>query len=182
MTTPPLRGLWLGLALLAAGCATEVPAPRVDYSASYDFSLLHRLALQPPGDGQAAGLAPERVAAINQALAAAVVEKGITVVEQADNADALLRWHLAGSDPAANAAYDSMSLYSCWRCGTAVADVGMPAWQPGTLVVDVLERREGRPLWRATVDTRLTPGGSALTDEERREAARTVLANFPPLP
>lgn len=182
MTVKSLRHLWLALCLLAVGCATEVPAPRVDYSQDYDFSRVHSLALQPPGEDQVAGLGPERVDAISRALAAAVVEKGITVVEQVENADVLLRWYLAGSDPGADAAYDRMSLYSCWRCGSAVAEVGMPAWQPGTLVVDVLDRRDGRPLWRATVETRLVPDGEALTAQERREAARKVLASFPPLP
>ncbi|TXS89270.1 DUF4136 domain-containing protein [Parahaliea maris] len=169
--------------LAVAACATQSFVPRTDFNGDYDFSQLGRLALRAPAEAHAAGLAPERVEAITLALAAAVVEKGITVVEDFDNADAVLSWHLASSDPQANAAYNQVALYSCWRCGPATRSPGMPAWQAGTLVVDVLDRGDGRSLWRAELETRLTLSpGDQLSDEERRDAARSILASFPPGP
>jgi len=183
MTAAGWRSAMLVVVLALAACGSQSLVPRTDFNAEYDFSQLGRLALQPPSATRASGLAPERVEAITRALAAAVVEKGITVVENPDNADALLSWHLAIGDPQANSAYNQVTLYSCWRCGPAASAPGMPAWQEGTLVVDVVDKGAGRSLWRAELETRLAVNAwEQLSDEERREAARVILASFPPGP
>lgn len=185
MRTLRTVGLAPVAALVLACATTGVVDTKVDYNRDFDFEGVRKVALLPyqRSNPTEVLLTDDRAALVSLSLAKVLVAKGYQVVQERSEADAWLSWHLVGSDDDAAGGEERVSLYECWRCGPAIADTELPRYTEGTLIVELVDPVEIRSVWRAVARTRLKPRPERALDEKARdEAARQVLADFPPEP
>lgn len=171
------------VALLVACAATGIVQTRTDYNRAFDFDGVRKIALLPYQRANPTDivLTDDQARLVSLSLAKVLVKRGYQVLQSRSEADAWLSWHLITRDDADVGDYNRVSLYDCWRCGPAVNDVDLPRHTEGTLIVDLLDPRENRSVWRAVAQTRLKPRAQRALDEAARdEAARKLLAEFPP--
>jgi hypothetical protein len=165
------RYLWLtGVCLLLAiqGCTnlSSKSGVSVDYDNSYDFGNVRKIAIQPIARNtlETMLISDEQVGRIKGALLEELLRRDFEVV--ADNADA--------------------DMYLVWRFihGESGASQGDPVGEQapqGTLYVNMIDPLVLQAKWRATFHADLkdqpeTPEAA----QYRRDAARSILAGFPP--
>jgi len=190
-TAPPLL-LWLFTCLLS-GCASAPPKPMVDYKSDYDFAAVKTVAFYE-NSGQVIGDNPLQLSdiqadRIDEALAFALRNKGITIVDDADKADMLLSWYLVTEEktdvrtyetPAMGVGYyGRYSRYSCWSCLPTQTEVSVRNYTQGTFIVDMIDRTLMKSVWRAVIQSRLK--GQPQSDQDKYNATATeIFATFPP--
>ncbi|MFT7175772.1 MAG: hypothetical protein ACJAUG_001774, partial [Halioglobus sp.] len=102
------------LGLLSA-CASSPPKSEVDFKEGYDFSPIKTVAFMkatPSGDSAMAMLSDMQINRIDKALGEALESKGLRVVEDQSQADALVNWHLATQEKADVRTYNTGSSMS----------------------------------------------------------------------
>lgn len=184
-----------GLALLLAACASAPPKPDVDYKQDYDFSQVRSVAFLE-SSGSVAGDNPLQLSdmqkdRVDTAIRHALSLKGITLVDDIAEADMLISWHLLTQFKTDVQTYDSpgymgmyygynrYSLYNCWSCMGRSTDVSVRDYTEGTFIVDMIDPKLERSVWRGVTHSRLT--GKQLQDQARyNEAAEVIFAAFPP--
>jgi len=161
--------LWSSLCLTLLACTNlpSVPSVTVDYDHSYDFSHVHKIAIQPiPRDTVATMLISDsQIGRINGALTAELRRRNFEVVTNNADADMYLNWRFNFEGDDTLATYDP-----------ATSNIVQ-----GTLYVNMIDPVMLQARWRATFQTDLrdrpeTPEAA----EYRREAAKDILAQFPP--
>ena len=183
MKRPILQAL-LAAALVAVvtSCATPLEAT-TDFDSDFDFSGVQKIAFTPVNrmDVATVRISDMQISRINEALADELQRKGLQVVEDASEADMLLTWHLVTQERTDVRTYNSMSAYNCWRCGPSVSDVSVRQYTQGTFIVDMIDPIRNQSAWRSIIESRLSSDPSPEDSAERRvEAARAILADFPP--
>ena len=183
MKRPILQAL-LAAALVAVvtACATPLEAT-TDFDSDFDFSGVQKIAFTPVNrmDVATVRISDMQISRINEALADELQRKGLQVVEDASEADMLLTWHLVTQERTDVRTYNSMSAYNCWRCGPSVSDVSVRQYTQGTFIVDMIDPIRNQSAWRSIIESRLSSDPSPEDSAERRvEAARAILADFPP--
>ena len=183
MKRPILQAL-LAAALVAVvtACATPLEAT-TDFDRDFDFSGVQKIAFTPVNrmDAATIRISDMQISRINEALADELRRKGLQVVEDASEADMLLTWHLVTQERTDVRTYNSMSDYNCWRCGPSVSDVSVRQYTQGTFIVDMIDPIRNQSAWRSIIESRLSSDPSPEDSAERRvEAARAILADFPP--
>jgi hypothetical protein len=171
------------LALLSACSSSPTFDATTDHDSEYDFSGVRKIAIQPYNrlDPASVRISDMQVARIEEALADELRNKGFAIVEDQAQADAFLSWHLVTQEKTDVRTYNSMSYYNCWRCGPTVSDVSVRQYTQGTLIVDLIDPIRNQSVWRSVIQSRLDPEPDPSSAEQnRREAARTVFAEFPP--
>lgn len=193
----PTLLLCLSMVLLA-GCASSPPTPNVDYNSSFDFQGIRTIAFLPQSGtsgGSATGavyLSDMAVNRIDLGLERAMTNKGIKIVDNPEQADAWITWHLVtqektdvrtyntgpsyGGYYGGYRGYNRYAAYNCWNCGT---DVRVRQYTQGTFIVDIVDPKQKQSVWRAVIS-------SKLKDEPSRDqaavdaAAARVMGAFPP--
>ncbi len=187
--------LAFGASLLLAACASGPIRPDVDYKQDYDFSKIKKVAFYV-GSGNVSGdnkmqLSDIQKDRINRALAYALGQNGIAVVDQAAEADMLLSWHLVTqfktdvttfNDPGMYGpfyGYNRYAMYNCWSC-MGGSEVVSRNYTDGYFIIDMIDPALKQSVWRSTAHSRLT-GNEELKDQQKiNDAAVNLLAGFPP--
>ncbi len=160
-------GLCLALVLQACSNTPMAPSATVDYDHTYDFSHVHKIAIQPIAKDTVATMliSDQLISRINEALIAELQRRGFAVVTENADADMFLSWKFIPRDSATESTFD-------------------PATQKivqGTLYVNMIDPLVLQSKWRATFqsDLRDQPGSEDAA-RYRQEAAAAILARFPP--
>lgn len=196
--TAALRALILLLiASVLAACASSPPKPTVDYKADYDFRAVKKIAFFDES-GQVVGDNPLLLSdmqrdRIDDALSYALTHRGYTIVDDPAQADLLLSWHLVTQQMTSVQTYNTPTAgygayygrynryagYSCWSCFNAQTDVSVKNYTQGTFIVDMIDPKLRKSVWRSVIQSRLK--GQASADQDKYNATATVIfASFPP--
>lgn len=179
-----------GLALVALviglvqGCSTPLVAT-TDYDHQFNFSAVHGVYILPIDRSSLnmIRISDMQVVRINDALSTELQARGFRVVDERADADLFMTWHLVTEERMDVRSYNSMSYYSCWRCGPSVSDVSVRQYTQGTFIVDMIDPLRNQSVWRSTISSRLRDQPDADAGAERRaEAARAIFVEFPPGP
>jgi hypothetical protein len=189
----------LGLSLILAACASSPPKPSVDYKADYDFSVVKKIGFYDES-GQVTGDNPLQLSdmqrdRIDEALAYALTNRGLQMVTDAAEADLLLSWSLftqnktdvrTWNTPTVGMGYGSYysrynrySGYNCWSCATTRTDVSVINYTEGTFVVDMIDPKLHKSVWRSVIQSRLK-GDQGADQDKYNETATAIFADFPP--
>lgn len=172
------------LPVLLGGCSyLGWSDSKVDYSKDYDFKAIQKMAFLPrrTSPESLTGISKERSERINMALERAIAGCGITLVDDAEQADVLVTWHLVLEDRTDVRSFDNKGYYSCWRCGPAVAQLFVNHYTEGTLIVDIIDRKISQSIWRGVVRSKFGPDiPENNTQSSADEVAREMFQNFPP--
>ncbi len=188
----------LAITCLLAACASGPPKPTVDFKQDYDFMGVKNIAMyrdsgQVSGDNplQLSDIQRER---IDSALAYALGNRGFRMVDDPAQADLLLSWHLVtqhktdvrtwetpnyGMSYGRYGRYNRYSMYNCWSCAPTRTEVSVQNYTQGTFIVDMIDPRMQKSVWRGFTQSRLK--GEASKDQGKyNEAATAMFAAFPP--
>jgi hypothetical protein len=184
----------LFIMLVLAACASGPPVPDVDFKTDYDFSTVKKIAFYDES-GQVTGSNPLELSdmqrdRIDEALKFALGNRGFTMVDDANQADLLLSWNLftqqktdvnAWSSPGWGGYYSRYNVYSgynCWNC-MAVTDVTVRNYTEGTFIVDMIDPKMHKSVWRSVIQSRMK--GQYTADQDKyNETATAIFASFPP--
>ena len=177
------RQTLLALMLLAmvSACATPITAT-TDHDRQYDFSTVRKIAIQPinRADPAMVVISDMQVERIAQALTDELQRRGYEVVENNQDADIFLQWHLVTQEQLDVHSFNSATRYNCWSCGVG-ADVSVRQDTQGTFIVDLVDPLQLRSVWRAVIESRMRHQSNPEEGAEfRREAAQAIFAQFPP--
>jgi hypothetical protein len=164
-----LAGLWLALLLTACTTMPGNPTATTDYDHSYNFSPIHKIAIQPIAKATLSTMmmSDEQIARINQALHAELLARGFEVVTDNADADIFLSWKFLPPES------DEVSTF----------DPATDQITGGTLYVSMIDPLSLQAVWRATFYARLSASqDSAEAAQYRQQAAQAILAQFPPDP
>jgi len=166
-TYPVLLGLCLCLLLSACGGMPPVSTATTDYDHSYNFSNVHKIAIQPISRDSVSTvmISDIQISRIDQALITELQRRGFEVVTVNADADLFLSWQLVLQE----------SAY------VATADGSMQKATQGTLFVNMIDPVMLQSVWRARFESGLrdNPESDAAA-QYRQEAAEVILAQFPP--
>ncbi|MEZ5573486.1 MAG: DUF4136 domain-containing protein [Halioglobus sp.] len=186
------------MALVLAACASGPLKPAVDYKADYDFRAIKKIAFYDES-GQVTGSNPLQLSdmqrdRIDEALSYALTNRGFTMVNDAKDADLLLSWSLftqqktdvnTWNTPTVGVGYggyysryNRYSGYNCWNC-MAATEVSVSNYTEGTFIVDMIDPKLHKSVWRGVIQSRMKGQHSA--DQDKYNAAATaIFASFPP--
>lgn len=187
----------LGIGLLLTACVSGPPKPTVDYKADYSFSEVKKIAFYDES-GQVTGDNPLQLSdmqrdRIDKALSYALTNKGFQMVTDAAQADLLLSWNLVTQQmtsvqtwntPTAGygahyGRYNRYSAYNCWNCGAAQTEVTVQNYTQGTFIVDMIDPKLRKSVWRSVIQSRLK-GNQSADQDKYNETATAIFASFPP--
>ena len=181
--------------LLLAACASAPPEPEIDFKPDYDFTKVTKIAFYDES-GRVSGdnpmqLSDIQVDRIDEALEYALQGRGITIVQNPDEADLLLSWHLFTQNktdvrtyetPAYGASYgryghyNRYSMYNCWNCTNT--EVRVKNYTEGTFIIDMIDPTLNKSVWRSVTLSKIK-GDPKESRENHIEAANRVLGTFP---
>jgi hypothetical protein len=178
MKFPVSRLAALGILVLATACSTLKIStdydPAVDFARYRTFTLKHGAASKNP-------LAVER---LDTALEAAIVSRGL--VRVADGGDLSIVSHfILDKETLVNTTTFGYYGWPGWKWGRA----GMGSQSTstvheiptGTVVVDVVDAKTGKAVWRGVAKDRISTSGTPEDyQQQAREAAFQLFAGFPP--
>jgi len=194
--TTMLRNLApLSLLMLLTACATTPPAPVVDFKPGYDFGAVRKIAFYDQS-GLVTGNHPVPISdmtrdRIDSALEQALRAKGFEILERKDagQAQLLISWTLITDDKTevrtygtpgfgvGFGRYNRYSMYNCWGC--AQTEVSVRNYTEGTFIVDMIDPKLQRSVWRGSIQSRLK--SQPQNDQEKyNTAANNIFASFPP--
>lgn len=170
----------LVLALAACGSGIRVDN---DYDPARSFVEFrtyapHEKSQTVPPDAYVSELVVDRIdRAINDGLRL----KGLTRVEDKSQADLLLRTHFVVEDKIDvqtwNTSYGYYHYPWGWRGGY---ETTVTQYKQGTLIVDLLEAKTGKLVWRGSAESRLRRHNTPEEREARiREVVTALLAKYP---
>ena len=180
--------------VLLSACVSGPPRPDVDYKRDYDFRGIEKIALYEES-GQVSGDNPMQLSdiqkdRINTALAQALELKGLELVSEVSQADALLSWHLVTQFKTDVRSYNSpgmygpfygynrYAMYNCWSC-TGGTEVVSRNYTEGYFIVDIIDPEMKKSVWRGTVHSRLKDD-QLKNQEVANAAAVRIFEAFPP--
>jgi len=185
----------LSLLMLLAACATTPPAPVVDFKPGYDFGAVRKIAFYDQS-GLVTGNHPVPISdmtrdRIDSALEQALRAKGFEILERKDagQAQLLISWTLITDDKTEVRTYETpgfgvgfgrynrYSMYNCWGC--AQTEVSVRNYTEGTFIVDMIDPKLQRSVWRGSIQSRLK--SQPQNDQDTyNAAANNIFASFPP--
>jgi len=174
----------LALLFLLAACTTIIPErAKIDYKKGYDFERIETVAfVAHDGDACfAADISLDEARRIDGILALSVSKRGLTVLDDPAQADALIDWHLVTEAKQDVRSYNAQSYYQCWRCGPSISDVSVTPYTMGTLIVDFIDPELSKSVWRGSMKGRV-PDRDHPAEREARftEAADKIFSRYPP--
>lgn len=181
-STKILSILFLGFYLAACSSTPSTPTANMDFNPSYDFSAVRKVAIQPINRTVASTVivSDMQVSRINEAITRELTGRGYQVVQDNADADLLLAWHLITQERTDVRSFNTSTRYNCWNCPTS-SNVSVRQFTQGTFIVDMIDPVALRSVWRSTFESRLrSEPDPARAEQNRREAATAVFAQFPP--
>ena len=199
MTARVCRALRTAVAVsflaLVSACASGPPKPTVDFKPGYDFIKVKKIAMYRDS-GQVVGDNPLQLSdiqrgRIDEALGYALVNRGVQIVDDAKDADLLLSWHLVTQHKTDvrtwetptyggyYGRYNRYSAYNCWSCRPTHTEVSVHNYTQGTFIVDLIDPRMKKSVWRAVTQSKLK-GEPSQDLGKYNEAATAIFASFPP--
>ena len=164
---PSILVLFLSLILGACTNLPGSPTATTNYNHSYDFSHVHKIAIQPiPRDTVETMLTSDaQIKRNNQALTMELQRRGFEVVATNAAADIFLSWTFVPKES------DTVSTF----------DPGTQKISEAMLYVSMIDPVSLQAVWRATFHADLgdQPETPAAV-EYRKKAAEVILAQFPP--
>jgi hypothetical protein len=194
-TRASLRTLaYCSIVMLMAACASGPPKPTVDYKADYDFSAVKKIAFYDES-GQVTGDNPLQLSdiqrdRIDEALSYALTKRGFEMITDASQADLLLSWNLVTQQKTDvrtwetptmgyGGRYNRYSAYNCWACSPTRTEVSVQNYTQGIFIVDLIDPKLRRSVWRSFIQSRLK--GNRSEDQDKYNAAAiAIFASFPP--
>ena len=178
--------LGLSLATLLAACAST-PTATMDFNPSFDFSGVHKIAIQPIKRTVAsqAVLSDMQISRVNESLTAELGRRGFQVVPNSADADMLLAWHLVTQERTDVRTFNNSTRYNCWNCRAmgmgSGTNVTVRQYTQGTFIVDMIDPVGLQAVWRSVFESRMRGHSDPARAAEARDAAvAAVLAEFPP--
>jgi hypothetical protein len=176
----------LPMITVLSACVSNAPqGPAINFSDSYDFSLVSRVAFarhKTPASGTI-DLSEKLSARFRSGLEGALEDKGILLTTDTAEAELVLHWQLLTQEKVDVRSYDFFGYLQCWRCGPSKSDISRQEYIQHTFIVDMIEPGRGQSVWRGVMQARIEP------DREESEAGRLIdtaciemLSNFPPKP
>lgn len=173
--------LVLPVVLLLGACASA-PTAVTDFDRSYDFSDVHKIAIQPI-DRTAVStimISDMQVDRINEAVRTELQRRGFELVSDNAAADMFLTWHLVTQEKTDVRTFNSAGSYNCWNCAGS-SSVSVRQFTQGTFIVDMIDPVRLRSVWRSTFESRMrNEPGPERAAENRRATAEAVFRQFPP--
>jgi hypothetical protein len=200
-TTTPLRA-FIGVLFIAliSACSSSPPKPTVDYNAEFDFSKARTFSFYQ-NSGMVSGDNPLQLSDMqrnraDKALRLALVNKGLSYVEDPNEADLLISWHLStqnktdvrtyqspsygyGGYGGGYGGYNRYSGYNCWSCSPTRTEVSVKEYTEGTFIVDIIDPAARQSVWRGVTQSKLK-GDQDEQQEGYNEAATVIFESFPP--
>ena len=177
----------LGLLLLTMVTACSGISVSTDYTPDYDFSgLLSYRWLEPTDAISSDPIMNNSLTAgrIVRAVDEELLTKGYAQHRAGSEADFLVSYHITSREKIdVTTFHGHYGYYPCWHCGGLGwgSDVWVRQYTEGTVVIDVIEPKQRKLLWRG-VSSR--PLRKLKTPAERelyiKETINAILQNFPP--
>lgn len=197
LTRYPLRlAIVALLGMLIVACASAPPEPTVDFKSDYDFSPNKTIAFMPDSGQVSGDLSARYISDITRdrvdlAIRKAAEAKGYRFVDDIQQADVLITWHLVGQDKTdvrtyntgasygaaygRYGAYNRHSMYSCWSCGS---ETTVRQYTQGTFIVDLVDPALQQSVWRSVIESKLKDNASQ-EQATYDNAAKRILAALP---
>ena len=203
-TTTALRALSLVflatlLGTLVTACASSPPTPTIDYKADYNFQAVKKIAFYDDS-GQVMGDNPLQLSdiqkdRIDEALSFALKNKGFEIVEDTSKADLLVSWSLLTQEKTSVQTWNTPGMgggyggyygrynryagYNCWNCLSNQTEVTVRNYTEGTFIVDMIDPKLRKSVWRSIIQSRLK--GNHSSDQDKYNATATaIFSSFPP--
>ena len=176
-------------ALLLAGCATQ-PKVETDYQANFDFSSLKTfVVVEAKQDSKESILvSPFTLSHIHSALEGELIKRYHRAVSET-KPDFLVSYHVVVEEKIDPPSYDD--IYGFGYYGRAYrypspffrgVGAGLRVYNQGSLIVDIVDGKTGKPIWRGVSEKRLS---RSMTPPQQREvlsrAVAEVIGQFPPI-
>lgn len=177
-----LNALFVLAASVWLAACSSTPTATMDYNPSFDFSGVRKIAIQPINRTVASTVivSDMQVARINQALTDQLGRQGFQVVQDNTQADLLLAWHLVTQERTDVRTFNTSTRYNCWNCPTS-SNIQVRQYTQGTFIVDMIDPISLQAVWRSIFESRLrNQPDPARAEQNRREAAQAIFAQFPP--
>ena len=158
--------LLLGMSSLV-GCATI--SVNTDYDDKVDFSQYHSFNFVEQSTTNDPSVSPFTLDRIQQATEAQLTAAGY--VKDTNNPDFLIAFHLGKQDKVDVNSYGYG--YRGWGGGVDVYE-----YTEGTLIMDFVDAKENKAIWRATAKG--TVGDSGTDTGKINEAIAAMIAKYPP--
>ena len=165
----PVFGVCLIVLLGACNNLPSASAAKTDYNRNYDFSNVHKVAIQQitRDTVETMMVSDVQIIDINEALTAELQRRGFQVVTGNSYADIFLAWRFVPDE----------------RATVSTFDTATQKMTEGMLYVDMIDPVILQTVWRATFRARLPDqSDSEAAAEYSREAVAAILAQFPPSP
>jgi len=174
----PHAGCLMGVALLLAGCATRPPPVQTRFDASAAFATFKTYALLPVGD-ETNGRelpSPDVVSAIREAVEAGLATAGLVPAPEG-GADLLVDVYGEATQEPDHYWREDIRTTRGTVNVYYVDGRSVPGRRRGKLVIELIDRRSGRLVWRGSRTRTL---GGRVTPELIRRTVNEILATYPP--
>lgn len=175
--------------LLMVGCSTK-PYVSTDYEANYNFAALKTFSIKEtkPDTKENILISPFTFSHIHSLLSTEL-SKRYQAVEDAP--DFSVSYHVVMEEKIDPRTYDDMYGFGYWGRGYRYPspfyyhpelDGGVRVYNQGSLIIDIIDVKAQKPIWRGVSEKRLNKG---LSPQQQREiltsAVLEVLSQFPPV-
>ncbi|WP_068545487.1 DUF4136 domain-containing protein [Thalassotalea crassostreae] len=173
----------LPVLMLLSACTTTLNA-ETDYSVDYDFTSVKTYNIVGDVSVENPMLSDINRDRINNAIAANLNSKGFATSVEKD-ADVKIQYFVFTKDRTQVTTIPMSVVANCYRCryrtiGTA-STVDVRQYTEGTLIVDVIDNKTAKTVWRSSLSQRIKNYDNA---KERDEAVRLIIEaifkEFPP--
>lgn len=176
--------------LLFAGCASQ-PNVETDHQADYDFSTLKTFSVAETKQDTKENIliSPFTLSHIHAALEGELAKRYLTAGEGA-KPDFIVNYHVVVEEKIDPRSYDDLYGYGFYGRGYYRyphpffygPNAGIRVYNQGSLIVDILDGKTSKPIWRGVSEKRLSRG---MAPQQQREvlsqAVNEVIAYFPPV-
>ena len=187
---PLTLGMFFAALLLLVGCTTK-PYVETDYEAGYDFTVLKTFAVAETKQDAKENLliSPFTLSHIHSALEADLAKRYQPAAGDA-KPDFVVNYHVVVEEKIDPRSYNELYGYGWYGRGYYPyprpffygVNSGIRVYEQGSLIIDIVDGKTNKPIWRGVSQKRLSRG---LSPQRQREvlsmAVVEVMAQFPPV-
>jgi hypothetical protein len=179
----------LAVLVWLAGC-TGIPV-ETDYDPDYKLSLTSSYAwMEAPKSAVRDPIVDNDLLArrVQRAVDGELAAQGLKLVGADQNPELLVTYHAGATEKididTTDSFYGYYGYYPCWHCwgpGLYGRDVWVRYYTEGTLVIDIVDAKTRKLVWRGTADRRIPKFKSPLErDVFMRDSVAAIFRHFPP--